>query len=90
MSGSKIDGTKVTEKILLKHGYKKYDGKSLSIYYNQEICKHVGNCVRGNGAVFEVGRRPWIIPDNASIEEDIQVINTCPSGALKYIEKGRN
>lgn len=87
MEGNKIAGVIVTEETLLEQGYRKYSGESLDIYYSQEICEHAGNCVRGNGAVFEVGRKPWIIPDNASSEEGIRVINTCPSGALKYIEK---
>lgn len=87
MEGNKIAGVIVTEEALLEQGYRKYSGESLDIYYSQEICEHAGNCVRGNEAVFEVGRKPWIIPDNASSEEGIRVINTCPSGALKYIEK---
>ncbi|GGC78454.1 (4Fe-4S)-binding protein [Enterococcus wangshanyuanii] len=87
MNGSKIDGKKVTEEMLLDKGYRKYSGEKLDIYYSKDICAHIGNCVRGNPDVFEVGRRPWIIADNGGVEDDIQVINTCPSGALKYIRK---
>lgn len=87
MDGSKINGTEVTEEILLEEGYKKYSGEELDIYYSKDICAHIGNCVRGNSAVFEVGRRPWIIADNTTVENNIRVINTCPSGALKYIRK---
>lgn len=75
------------EKSLLENGYRKYHGKGINIYYNREIYEHVGNCVRGNAKVFEVGRKPWIIPDNASAEEDARVVNTCPTGALKFIFK---
>ncbi|MBO0438847.1 (4Fe-4S)-binding protein [Candidatus Enterococcus ikei] len=87
MDGSKIDGKKVTEETLLLQGYRKYSGEDLDIYYSKEICAHIGNCVRGNSEVFEVGRRPWIIADNGAVEDDIRVIDTCPSGALKYIRK---
>lgn len=87
MDGSKIDGQTVTEEILKANGYRQYRGKDIDIYYNKDICEHIGNCVRGNGEVFEVGRKPWVIPDNASTEEDIRVINTCPTGALKYVRK---
>ncbi|MDR1567808.1 MAG: (4Fe-4S)-binding protein [Streptococcaceae bacterium] len=87
MDGSMIDNQKVTEELLLEMGYRKYHGKDIDIYWSEEICAHVGNCVRGNHAVFEVGRRPWVIPDNSTVADDIAVINTCPSGALKYIEK---
>lgn len=88
MDGSKINGKPVTEELLLAKGYKKYAGKAIDIFYSREICAHVGNCVRGNPAVFEVGRRPWIMADNGSVANDIEVIHTCPSGALKYIQKG--
>ncbi|MFW2973902.1 (4Fe-4S)-binding protein, partial [Serratia marcescens] len=45
------------------------------------------NCVRGNAAIFTLNRRPWIMPDNAEPAEVKRVIDTCPSGALKYREK---
>lgn len=88
MDGSTINDKKVTEESLLAEGYRKYTGKDVDIYYNKDVCAHIGNCVRGNGKVFEVGRRPWIIADNADADEDVRVVNTCPSGALKYIRKG--
>ncbi|MBO0474763.1 hypothetical protein IGL98_001289 [Enterococcus sp. DIV0840] len=87
MDGSKINDKPVTQEILLEEGYRKYSGEGLDIYYSKDICAHIGNCVFGNPDVFEVGRRPWIIADNGSIEENIRVIDTCPSGALKYIRK---
>ncbi|MBP1045152.1 (4Fe-4S)-binding protein [Enterococcus sp. BWM-S5] len=87
MDGSKIDGKTVTEEMLLENGYRRYAGEGIDIYYSKDICAHIGNCVRGNPDVFEVGRRPWIIADSGTVEDDIRVINTCPSGALKYIRK---
>ena len=33
---------------------------------------------------FTLNRRPWIMPDNADTAEVKRVIDTCPSGALKY------
>lgn len=90
MDGSKINEKNVTEEMLLEQGYRNYSGEDLDIYYSKAICTHIGNCVRGNPDVFEVGRRPWIIANNGSVEDDIRVINTCPSGALKYIRKDEN
>jgi len=87
MDNGKIDGKPVTEKQLLDLGYKKYYGKDMDIYYSKDICQHIGNCVRGNPKVFEVGRRPWVIADNGEVDENIHVINTCPTGALKYIKE---
>ncbi|MFV0559710.1 MAG: (4Fe-4S)-binding protein [Enterococcus sp.] len=88
MDGKTLNQEPVTEEMLLEKGYKKYSGEDVDIYYNKDICIHSGNCVRGNSDVFEVGRRPWILPDNASASEDMRVIDTCPSGALKYVVKG--
>jgi hypothetical protein len=34
--------------------------------------------------VFRVGQKPWIDPDGASVEEIIETVNKCPSGALSY------
>ena len=51
----------------------------------------MGNCVRGDSNVFEVGRRPWIITGNAeSAEQCIQVVNSCPSGTLKWLYHGQD
>lgn len=87
MEGNKIAEKVVTEEELLAEGFRKYPGKEIDIFYNKDICAHVGNCVRGNAAVFEVGRRPWILADNATPHENARVINTCPTGALKFIRK---
>ncbi|OTN75818.1 hypothetical protein A5886_000894 [Enterococcus sp. 8G7_MSG3316] len=87
MDGHLLAGTPVTEDTLLAGGYRKYIGETIDVYYNKELCIHSGNCVKGNAAVFEVGRRPWVIPDNGEAPQVAQVINTCPSGALKFIKK---
>lgn len=87
MNGNEINGEAVTESKLLASGYRKYRGKAIDIYFNRSLCTHSGNCIRGNSAVFDVGRKPWILADNASADEDMEVIDTCPSGALKYLLK---
>lgn len=85
MDGNKMNGRVVTEEQLVAAGYKKYYGKDMDIYYAKDVCAHIGNCVRGNKEVFEVGRRPWVIADNGEVQDNIYVISTCPTGALKYI-----
>lgn len=75
------------EQKLLNLGYKKYCGENIDIFFNQGMCEHSGNCVRGSIAVFNVDRRPWIIADNADYKKVRDIIHTCPSGALKYILK---
>ncbi len=77
----------MTEKELLESGYRKYPGETIDVFYDIKKCVHAGECVRGNGDVFKVKRKPWIIADNASAEEVALVVDSCPSGALKYIRK---
>ncbi|SJZ48928.1 Uncharacterized Fe-S cluster protein YjdI [Pilibacter termitis] len=87
MDNGKINGKTVTESELLALGYRKYQGQNMDIYYAKDICGHIGNCVKGNPEVFEVGRRPWVIADNGEVLENIKVVDTCPTGALKYIRR---
>jgi len=45
--------------------------------------------VRGLPQVFDVKKRPWIQPGNASVEHVAEVVRRCPSGALHYrLEEG--
>lgn len=76
--------TEIVEKTLLEAGYKKYQGKGIDVYYHKDICKHAGECVKGDPETFEVGRKPWIQLSSTSAEAVAAVIDRCPSGALKY------
>ncbi|MGX7418149.1 (4Fe-4S)-binding protein [Carnobacterium gallinarum] len=73
--------------LLKEQGYRQYRGKDIDVYFNTHVCAHAGNCVRGNSEIFNLERKPWIQPDNGSLDEVKRIIRTCPSGALKYIEK---
>jgi CDGSH-type Zn-finger protein len=61
-----------------------YVGKRITIHDNRSICAHVGFCTGHLKTVFRVGQKPWIDPDGASVEEIIETVNKCPSGALSY------
>lgn len=87
MNGHEINGSQVTEKKLTDLGYKKYLGKEMDIYFNKDVCQHSAKCLKGNPAVFNVDKKPWILADNGDTKLNVQVIDTCPSGALKYIVK---
>lgn len=75
------------EQDLIDKGYRLYRGEKIDIYFNQSLCQHSRNCIRGNRQLFDVKRKPWISPDSVSAEVAAQVIDTCPSGALKYMLK---
>ena len=63
---------------------KAYETDEVTVYFDAAVCQHSGGCVRGLPDVFEVGRRPWIVPENASADEVAAQIERCPSGALQY------
>lgn len=78
---------KVADQALLDGGYRCYTGENIDVYFNTAICQHSGNCVRGNGKLFNLKRKPWIMPDEVDVTTVVKVIDTCPSGALKYRHK---
>lgn len=69
------------DQALLDGGYRCYTGEKIDVYFNTAICQHSGNCVRGNGKLFNLKRKPWIMPDEVDVATVVKVIDTCPSGA---------
>ena len=62
-----------------------YEGKELEVNFNRSICAGASACVKGLPSVFlEGGLENWIVPDNDTANNVINVINNCPSGALSY------
>ena len=61
-----------------------YADDAIEITYDPHRCIHAAECIRGLPAVFDNGRRPWIIPSEATAEEIVRVIPRCPSGALHF------
>jgi len=61
-----------------------YHGKKITIHDNRSQCAHAGYCTEGLPAVFRHRQDPFVDPDGASIEEIIDIVNLCPSGALSY------
>jgi uncharacterized Fe-S cluster protein YjdI/CDGSH-type Zn-finger protein len=63
---------------------KVYRGTDIEVSFDLDVCVHVGECLRGQPRVFELHRRPWVLPDEGKPEVVAQVIELCPSGALQY------
>lgn len=63
---------------------KVYRGKDVEVSFDLEICTHIGECLRGDRGVFQLHRRPWVMPDQAEADTVAQVVERCPSGALQY------
>ena len=63
---------------------KDYVGTKITIHDNRSICSHAGFCTERLNSVFRLKAEPWIDPDAAPVEEIIETIKKCPSGALSY------
>jgi uncharacterized Fe-S cluster protein YjdI/CDGSH-type Zn-finger protein len=59
-------------------------GKEITIHDNRKICSHAADCVNNLPSVFKLGSKPWIDPDGAKMEQVINTVRKCPSGALSY------
>ncbi|MDL2310792.1 (4Fe-4S)-binding protein [Peptostreptococcaceae bacterium OttesenSCG-928-C18] len=74
----------MTEEKLLNNGYKKYRGNKINVYFNKDLCTHSAYCIKGDHEVFNLDRKPWILPIDEKVDKIIEVIEKCPSSALKY------
>jgi CDGSH-type Zn-finger protein/ferredoxin len=69
---------------------KEYVGKNITIVDNRGVCSHDGSCLKYAPNVFIKDARPWINPDGDSVENIIDTIKKCPSGALSYKLDGKH
>jgi uncharacterized Fe-S cluster protein YjdI len=70
-----------------KEHLRHYATEAIDITYDARRCIHAAECVRRLPAVFDTGRRPWILPSGASADAIAAVIERCPSGALHYTRR---
>ncbi|MDH6365887.1 MULTISPECIES: (4Fe-4S)-binding protein [unclassified Breznakia] len=78
----------MTKEQLLEMGYREYRGEHINVYFKKDLCTHSAVCVNGDRDLFNVCRKPWILPDAcASVDKVKRVVDACPSKALLYIEK---
>jgi CDGSH-type Zn-finger protein len=72
------------EKKVIKDKRKDYVGKKITVHDNRRICSHAAECVNNLPSVFKLNSRPWIDSDAAEVNEIVDTIRKCPSGALSY------
>lgn len=61
-----------------------YSTDEIKVTWDKERCIHAAECVRGLPKVFDPDRKPWIKPELALVDELMEVIKRCPTGALHY------
>lgn len=63
---------------------KEYKNEQITVYWRPELCAHSRKCIDHLPEVFDAGKRPWIDIQGSSPEKIIELIDRCPSGALRY------
>jgi len=71
-----------------KNKRRAYVGKRITILDNRAICAHAAFCTDELKSVFRHHDSPWIDPDGAQVDQVIETIRKCPSGALSYAIDG--
>lgn len=59
-----------------------YAGSEVTVSFNPLLCSHAAECGRLAGHIFNTSQKPWVQPDNGTVEEVRAVVAACPSGAL--------
>lgn len=59
-----------------------YKNQRIAVRFDESLCCHAGECVRGLPAVFDPSKDPWIDVNAASAEDIAEVVRRCPSRAL--------
>jgi CDGSH-type Zn-finger protein len=62
-----------------------YTGTQVSVTYNPILCSHAAECGRLASHMFNPAQKPWVQPNNGTVEEVHAVIAACPSGALALV-----
>jgi CDGSH-type Zn-finger protein/ferredoxin len=58
-------------------------GVEVTISYTPVLCTHAAQCQKRAARVFDPKQKPWIQPENGTLESILDVIAACPSGALR-------
>lgn len=64
-----------------------YPGEQVDVSWDSRLCIHIGECGKSDGELFVGKRDPWCQPDLAELDNVIDVIARCPTGALTYQRK---
>jgi CDGSH-type Zn-finger protein/uncharacterized Fe-S cluster protein YjdI len=63
---------------------KTYTGQDIDVKFETTHCIHSAECIRRLGEVFDVRRKPWVLPDGAKANEVAAAVAHCPTGALQF------
>ncbi len=58
-------------------------GMDVTVSYTPVLCTHAAQCQARASTVFDPHKKPWIQPENGTLDAILDVIAACPSGALR-------
>ncbi len=61
---------------------KEYTKDEVTIVWDSSICIHSAVCVKGLPNVFKPKEAPWIKMENDTVENIVEQVKKCPSGAI--------
>ena len=59
-----------------------YEGQQARIFDNRGACAHSGFCTDRLNSVFHLGQEPFVSPSGARLDDLVNAVRRCPSGAL--------
>lgn len=62
----------------------KYPGEKISVKWDRRLCIHIGECGYSEGDLFVGGRDPWCKPDLTTVDNVVDVVKRCPTGAITF------
>jgi uncharacterized Fe-S cluster protein YjdI len=70
---------------MMKKIIKKYTNGEITVIWQPDLCVHSGICFTELPDVFDPSDRPWINLNNATTNEIIDVVESCPTEALTFV-----
>jgi len=68
----------------MKKPVQEYPNDKITVRFDPKSCIHTAHCVQTLPAVFDTGKSPWVNVDGSQVEQIIETVNGCPSGALSF------
>ena len=61
---------------------KKYEKNGVTVVWKPRLCVHSAICLKSLPKVFSLRFTPWIDLDGANMDEVIETVHKCPTGAI--------
>jgi CDGSH-type Zn-finger protein/truncated hemoglobin YjbI len=87
-SHARIDFTGIKDPNRVPDRQDAYPGPTVTVLDNRGICQHSGFCTDRLPVAFRVDKEPFVAPNGGRMDEIIQAVRNCPSGALSLAIDG--